>query len=236
MSLSFERIQDDPRANQVTPFFRFETIEDIEASNREKKPVLRTIELCEIRIAGDKNYAPAVPADSIWKTIDGRAITYAERFSEQYRQFVSGAAQEASGTPLEQLAPYGISQAQISLCRALRIHSIEAVHSLEGPNLKSLGVQGNELKRMADAYLADRASGSMAVSEIDDLKRQIAELTAKNMALSASDAVIEEAAFEDGVFSNMSDAQLKEYIRQRTGAAPRGNPSRDTLLRMAEEA
>ncbi|NVN06060.1 hypothetical protein HW509_10735 [Asaia spathodeae] len=221
----------------VTPFFRHETVEDVMASQREKRAVMRTIEVCELRIAGEKNYVPVVPADSIWQVQNGQSVTYAERFSEQYRQFKTGGAQEASGTPLQELSPYGITPAQISLCRAMKIHSIEAAHSLEGHALKALGVQGNDLKRMTAAYMANLARGGQVESELEQLRRQVAELTAarKTSPLSGN-----EEANDDGIseasFDEMSDDQIKAYIRERSGSAPRGNPSRETLVRMALEA
>lgn len=227
----------------VTPFFRHETVEDVMASQREKRAVMRTIEVCELRIAGEKNYVPVVPTDSIWQIQDGQSVTYAERFADQYRQFKLGGSQEASGTPLQQLSPYGITPAQISLCRAMKIHSIEAIHSLEGHGLKVLGVQGNELKRMAAAYMANVVRGGQVETEVDDLRRQVAELTAmlKGTQVEAdiAEVVAVEAAneaIEASEFAAMSDEQIKAYIRERTGAAPRGNPSRETLLRMAAEA
>lgn len=240
MSFAFERIVNEPHHNMITPHFRYDTVEDVPASQREKRPIMRTIEVCEIRIAGEKNYVPVVPVDTIWKTIDDRPITYAERFSDQYRQFKSGLTQEASGTPLEQLTPFGISPAQISLCRAMRIYSIEAIGSLEGQNLKALGAQGNDLKRMAEAYMADRAGGVGAAREMDALRRRIAELEAAQA--DHTNAVVESVSFdqdassENHPFAGFSDDDLKQYLREKTGAAPRGQPSRATLLRMAEEA
>lgn len=237
--LSYARI-DQPMTNYaVTPFFRYETVEDVEASRREKRAVMKTIELCEMRIAGEKNYVPTVPAESIWKNENGQPITYAERFSEQYRQFKLGATQSGEGTPLQQLRPFGISDAQISLCRALRIYSIEAVHSLEGAPLKALGVSGNELKRMANAWMAEQARGGQVVSELDALRREIAELKAEK----AADQVMAEVALDEvqeavtisSARDDWTEDRLKAYIKERTGSAPRGNPSRETLLRMAEE-
>ncbi|MCP1270561.1 hypothetical protein [Acetobacter cerevisiae] len=240
MEVAISRVEKPPTDFAVTPFFRYETVEDVEASRREKRAVMKTVELCEMRIAGEKNYIPTVPADSIWKTENGQAITYAERFSEQYQQFKLGATQSGDGTPLQQLRPFGISDAQISLCRALRIYSIEAVHSLEGASLKALGVSGNELKRMANAWMAEQARGGHVVSELDALRRKVAELEAEKAAERAvAEEALEEAAADAEIvsaFSGMTEEQLKSYIKERTGAAPRGNPSRETLLRMAEEA
>src|SRR5690606_20628743 len=84
--------------------------------------------------------------------------------------------QKAAGTPLEMLKPYGITPAQLSLCRALKIYSIEALHQLEGPNVKNLGMAANDLKRMADDYMADRAKGTRALSEVEKLRAEIERL------------------------------------------------------------
>lgn len=240
MDLSYERV-DQPMTNYaVTPFFRYETVEDVEASRRAKEPVMKTVELCEMRIAGEKNYVPTVPADSIWKTENGQPITYAERFSEAYRNFKMGANQSGEGTPLQHLRSLGITDAQISLCRALRIYSIEAVHSLEGNSLKALGISGNELKRMASAWMAEQAQGGHVLSEVEALRRELEELKAEKaeQARLAADVIeeAEDASEIANAFAAMTDEQLKAYYKERTGAAPRGNPSRETLLRMAEEA
>lgn len=236
MDVAISRVDRPMTDFAVTPLFRYDTVEDIEASRREKRPVMRTIELCEMRIAGEKNFQPVVPADSIWQVHNGQPITYAERFGEQYRAFKLGNSQTGDGTPLQELAPYGITQAQISLCRALQIYSIEAVHSLEGKGLKALGVQANELKRMAGAWMADQANGSEAMSELDALRRRVAELEADNKIVEAIAEEAVEDTIEASAFAAMDERQLKAYIKERTGQTPMGNPSRDTLLRMAEEA
>ncbi|OAG78044.1 hypothetical protein Amal_00660 [Acetobacter malorum] len=236
MDLSYSRV-DQPMTNfAVTPFFRYETVEDVEASRREKKQVMKTIELCEMRIAGEKNYVPTVPADSIWKTENGLKITYAERFSEQYQQFKVGDSQSGTGTPLQQLRPFGISDAQISLCRALRVYSIEAVQSMEGASLKALGVHANELKRMANAWMAEQMRGGSVLSEVEELRRKVAALEAEKAGAEIIAEEAEDDAAISGAFAAMTDEQLKAYIKERTGAGPRGNPGRETLLRMAEEA
>lgn len=243
MDVAISRVDTPMTDYAVTPFFRHETVEDVMASHREKRAVMKTIEVCELRIAGEKNYVPVVPADSIWQVQDGQPITYAERFGDQYRQFKMGGSQAASGTPLQELSPYGITPAQISLCRAMKIHSIEAIHSLEGAGLKAIGVQGNELKRMAAAYMANLVRSGQVENEVDALRRQVEELKAllkgsQAKAEAAEEGAVEavDEAIEASEFAAMSDEQIKAYIRERTGATPRGNPSRETLLRMAAEA
>src|SRR5687768_926032 len=85
----------------ITPFFKVIEIEDIHASERAGSLVMKTVEVVEVRIAGDKNYSPTFRSDEQWKREGNRTITYAERWSEQYRAFKEGDPQEAMGTPLE---------------------------------------------------------------------------------------------------------------------------------------
>lgn len=223
--VAFERIYEDVNAG-ITPFFRYQVIENIPQSELRGEPVMETHEVVEIRIAGDKNFAPVKLVTEMWKR-DGHLIrTYAERWPEQYAAFLSGTAQEASGTPLEMLKPYGMSDAGLSLCRALKIYSIEALYSLQGQAVKNLGMQGNALKEMADKYMADRAKGT-------DTERELAALRAEIAALKAGGVP---AVVEPLPDAEPSDTELKDRIEALVGARPRGNPSRDTLERMLAEA
>lgn len=228
----------DTRDIQVVPYFRHVTVEDINASEREGHAVMKVREVVEVRFAGSKFYSPVFPTDAMWKREGGRTITYAERWADQYRDFLAGADQKAAGTPLEMLKPYGVSDSQLSLCRALKIYSIEALHHLEGPNLKSLGMSQNALKEMARAYMADRTSGAGSMSEIEALKREIEALkeAAKLPAAEATPSEIEQAvSAANAEFSALSDQELKAYIKDRTGRTPMGNPSREFLLNAARE-
>jgi serine phosphatase RsbU (regulator of sigma subunit) len=164
--------------------------------------------------------------------MDGHhVVTYAERFAKQYAEFQQGAAQHASGTPLEKLSQYGISGAQLSLCRALKIYSIEALHSMEGTNLKALGMNQNALKDMARRYMEDRAAGGAVSAELAALR---AELEALKNPIPV-DAKADADVLPDG-YEAMTDVELKDAIEAKVGARPRGNPSRETLVRMLSEA
>lgn len=226
----------DMRDIQVVPFFKHITVEDINASEREGHAVMKVREVVEVRFAGSKLYSPVFPTDAMWKREGGRTITYAERWADQYRDFQAGADQKAAGTPLEMLKPYGVSDAQLSLCRALKIYSIEALHVLEGPNLKSLGMNQNALKDMARAFMADRSSGAGSMSEIEDLKRQIASLRQALPQQEASPSEIEVfVKTANAEFEAMSDADLKAFIKEKTGRAPTGTPGHEWLVNTARE-
>lgn len=227
----------DTREITITPFFRWEAIEDINASERSGHLEKRMRQVVEVRFAASKLYSPVFPVDAFWQRQNGRVVTYAERWGEQYRAFLDGNAQEAQGTPLEMLKSYGISDAHLSLCRALKIYSIEALYHLEGMELKNLGMASNVLKEMARSYMADRVKNQAGAAELEALKAEIATLKA---ALPASDPKPAEiaAAVEasDAEFEALTDAELKDLISDRIGTRPRGNPSRSTLIGMAREA
>ena len=228
----------DTREITITPLFRYESIEDINRSEREGRLVKKMIQVVEVRFAGTKNYCPVFPVDAVWKTENGQKITYAERWADQYRSFVAGANQEAQGTPLEMLNAYGMSDANLSLCRALRIYSIESLYHLEGDALKSLGMVSNSLKEMARAYMADRAKSNDGVAEMAALRAELATLKAQQV-IPVTEPTPEEIdallRASNDEYDAMSDDQLKEAIAAKVGSKPRGNPSRATLLSSIRE-
>lgn len=229
----------DTREITITPLFRYDSIEDVNASEREGHLVKNMRQVVEVRFAGSKNYSPVFPVDAMWKRENGKTVTYAERWQEQYRAFLDGADQTAAGTPLEMLKTYGISDANLSLCRALRIYSIESLYHLEGDSLKSLGMATNVLKDMARAYMADRSKGTDNAAEMDALRAELASLRASIIpAQEVAPAVIDALQqVSDAEFANLTDDDLKELIASKTGAGrPRGNPSRATLVSMARDA
>lgn len=227
--------------NTMTPYFRYESILNEVQSQMQGREVRELKEVVEVRFAANPYYKPVFDTGAMYRmTEDGMTvITWAERFKEQYQAFLAGAPQEAEGTPLEELQPYGISPAQLSMCRAQSIYSIEALHHLDTNGAKRLGFHGNELRKMAARYMDARSDGSHAQSEINALKAQVAELMKGNI-IPATAPTIEEA--ETSV--KLADAEdhdaqkkldIKEQIKALTGTAPRGNPSLDTLQTMLAE-
>lgn len=223
----------DPREITVTPVFMHIELENIPKSEASGHKVMELHEIVEVRFAGSKHYSPRFPVNEQHRRDGINVITYAERWPEQYRAFKEGNSQEAMGTPLEMLRPMGVTPEQLSLCRALRIYSIEALDALEGQAIKSLGMNANVLREAARKFLADRGDGARALDEISALKARIAELEALSTLVPLQDstpAEIEAAiAKADASFADMSDTDIKDEIERLAGTRPRGNPSRETL-------
>lgn len=221
----------------ITPVFKIIEVENVPKSEKAGRAVMEIKEVVEVRFAGSKNYSPVFPATGFWKREGNRVITYAERWPEQYRAFKEGDPQEARGTPLEMLRDHGITPELISLCRALKIYSVEALHHLEGQALKSLGMNANRLKDAARAFMADRTNAGEAMSEVEKLRAEIAALKAGIVPVEETPPAEVEAmvAAADSAYADKSDEELKESIAAIAGRRPPGNPSRETLERTLME-
>lgn len=230
----------EANSHGITPYFKVITPLNVAQSEEQGKEVYdEPMEAVELRFAGDRNYAPVLPANSMYRKHGTRVITYAERFSDQYRAFTMGGDQVAGGTALEALADYGITPAQLSVCRALKIYSIEALHGLEGPNLKGLGMNANDLKAMAKRYMDEksaRASAS-ASSDIAAMQAEIERLKSLVPADTPKPEDVAEIVAEADAEAAEADEKrlLKDRIETVTGTRPRGNPSVKTLQEMLSE-
>jgi len=227
----------DPNNSLVTPFFEVKAVKDEAASRTAGRPIFRNVEFVQVRIAGDRHYAPRFPAHTMWKRENGEVITYAQRWAEQYARFKADQEQIADGTPLSEL-PF-LDEAQRATLKALRIYSAEALAALDGKPLKSLGMEGNKLKQKAKAYLEtarDTALSTRQAEEISTLRAELDALRAQMLKGAALEPEPEdEGAIEGSGLDALTDDDLKALIAERTGSRPRGNPSRATLLSMAAE-
>lgn len=228
----------------VVPFFRTTAVQNMAASKAAGRPIFKDIEVVEIRIAGDRNFAPIHPAHSMWKRINGEEITYARRWPEQYARFKASQEQIAEGTPISEL-PF-LSEAKRAELRGLKIYTAEALASLEGKNLTVLGAEGRDMKARAAAYM-DRAGGSAKsvalAAENEALRAQIAALQAGESKSGdgapaadpapapASGKGAEEKPADD-LDEEAEKISIKAQIKELTGNAPRGAPSLETLRAM----
>ena len=203
----------------VVPFFKSVAVEDEKASKKAGRPIFKDMEVVEIRIAGDRNFAPVFPAHSMWRRVDGDEVTYADRWPDAYGRFKEGQEQVAHGTPLSEL-PF-LTEGKRQELRGLKVYTAEALASLDGKNLTNLGPKGREFKDQAAAYL-ERAKG---VAVDTALRARIEEL----------EALVANGGGSTGAEDQSERDILKAQIAEKTGAKPRGNPSVETLREMLAE-
>lgn len=188
-------------------------------------------------------------------------VTYAMEYSAQYKQFKDGHAQTMTGTPIEELSFLTASK-RLEL-KALNIYTAEQLAALDGQPLKQLGMSGRSLKDQASAYL-EAAQGSADVTRLAaenaELREMMKRMQAQIANLASADPSPAEPVHSDddgedsppisarltvqaavaasdvaSEFSDWADADIKEWIRDETGATPRGNPSHATLVAMADQ-
>lgn len=252
--MAFQPVELDMHDITITPVFRHESIEDVNASERlgTLQKSIRTV--VEVRFAGSDRYQPVFPVDAHWQFQNGRSVTYAERWADAYRNFLSGSGQVAAGTPLEMLRPFGISDAHLSLCRALKIYSIEALHMVEGDAANGLQMAKNDLKAMAKKFMDARSNRDAPAEEMAALKAEVEALKLKLAeasdgtkdtvvteivpgvdALEAAQQKANREAAANDQFVQMTDDQLRDFIEQKSGAKPHHRLSRDSLINAAKE-
>lgn len=219
----------------IVATFKYLALKNDAKSLAAGRPIFDDAEVVEIRFPGKRDYSVHhATAMSHWRddpeTGEQTLVTYAERFSHQYRQFKQQQQQTKSGTPLSH-APF-LTEARRAEMRALNIYTVEALALIEGQELKNLGYAGRELKNKAQEYIAEskKAAPSMhLMAELDAAKARMAVLEEDNKMLKA-------ATVEPEEFAGMTLDQLRDYIATQTGMPPQGNCNRKTLLRMAVEA
>jgi hypothetical protein len=175
-------------------------------------------ECVEVRIAGERNFRPIFPVDSLWERQGNLELTYADRWPDAYAAFKAGEQQVADGTDLNMVP--GLGPDRIAELRALNIYTVESLAAIDGRNIKALGGNGYKLKQLAEEFLTKRPQ-FVPNEELEALRARIAELEAQK-------TVATEVLSDDP----RTDEELKQAIADRFGQRPRGNPSRATLLGM----
>src|SRR5215471_12735187 len=229
-----ESAMPDPDASLVASFRNMAVQNDAKTAAA-GRPIFDDVEVCEIRFPGRRDWQ-AFPATSFshWETdpMTGaqQKVTYAERFHRQYLQFKQHASQTKSGTPLTHV-PW-LSEGRRAELRALNIYTVEALAAVDGQELKNLGAGGRELKNRAIEFIEEAKAGASSTQ----MQVELEALRARNQVLeddlAAAAKKLQANATE---FDEMTDEQLRDFIKAQSGHTPQGNVNRKTLIRMATD-
>lgn len=201
-------------------------VQNPRASKEKGRPIFEDKEFVRIRFPGDRNrtHEAFATEKALRDPQSNEWLSYIDRFPRHYEAFKKGQAYIGEGTPLAELV--FLTESQRAELRALNIHTAESLAAMEGVPLKQLGMGGRELKNQAQAYL-DNASGSASVtkmaSKIADLEALVAELRSDKEGVASSE------------FASWSADQIKDWIAEKIGERPKGNPSHTTLVKRADE-
>lgn len=227
--------------------FFMEAIESPAKTRLEGRPIFEDKEFVRVKFPGDNKRVHVAPAHEGYRRDPetNEWVSYAQDYPRHYERFKQGLSQATEGTPISEL-PFLMESKRAEL-RALNIHTAEQLASLDGSFLTRLGMGGRALKDQAAAYIARASGGALEArlaAENADLKDQMGLLQAQmrelmeTVAAPQSGPMIErheDDAPATSIFAEWATDDLKAFIKDRTGAAPRGNPGHDTLVRMASE-
>lgn len=205
------------------PRFFMKAVENKAKSLEENRPVFDEREMVEIRIPGDRL------ATHVNYVLD----EHRQRWPDHYAAFKRGEARAASGTPLEQWPP--MTTGRVATLKALGILSVEELSTLPDNMLTSLGMGARELRDQARAYLEAAAGGAAvarATAENADLRAQMERMQTQMEALMRGSGAAVPAAVDvsDRAVDELTDDELKAYIKRETGEGVRGTPNRQTLI------
>jgi hypothetical protein len=225
----------DPDASLVVSF-RNVAVKNDAKSKLAGRPIFDDVEHCEIRFPGRRDWQ-AFPASAFagWKNdqFSGEQVsyTYAERFSKQYRQFKEHVAQTKSGTPLSEV-PF-LTEARRAELRAQNIYILEQLAAIDGQELKNLGHGGRDMKNQALEYI-EASKGNVPDLQLKD-RLEAAEIKNRLLEEDLANARKAQPAASNGTgeFADMTDDQLRDFIRVHSGHTPQGNLNRKVLERMA---
>ena len=207
-------------------------------SKAEGRPVYDDIEMVRIRYPRDNKRVHVAPAHERAFVRGVGKVSYAERFPEHYEAFRRGQEFIGTGTPLKD-APFLTEARRMELQRS-GVMTVDALAEMDATALRRLGMGYVQLGEQARKFLeaahktADETEKAELRAQIDELRAMMSEMQAKPRTL--SDALVDHEEADAAPFEGMDDAALKAMIKDATGAAPRGNPSREALVRMAREA
>jgi hypothetical protein len=232
--------------------FFIEPVEKPALSIEAGRPIFEDTEFVRLRFVGDPKSSFVAPAnDPAGRDREsGQPYSWAQKYPDHYRHFKNNQDQQAAaGTPLTEV-PW-LTAAKRAELKALNIMTVEGLAQLDGALLQRIGMGARELKNKAQAYL-DAANTSApntkmaselaaAQDEIAALRQQMTDFMAMQSGkVPASETLAPATQTEpetpsNSPFENWQDEDIKNWIKEATGAKPQGNPAHKTLVAKADE-
>jgi hypothetical protein len=178
----------DPRCPPVQVSFGLYPMKDEKKSKEANHDVFKDVEFVKIVIPGDRSSLYFQPASE----------THKRRFPRAYASFKDRKGVVREGMAIEEWPV--ISRSLALTLRALNVHTVEALSAVHDGLVDRIGANGRELRAKAQTWLdtaKDNAVAMKAVSEKEDLQRQLAALQAQITALGGGEKLPEGAVIVD---------------------------------------
>lgn len=221
------------------PRFYTEPVQNAAKSAQEGRPIFESKTFIELKHPGDRSYSFIEEIDEngmgmARRDIGGQMVgaDYAERFPKEYAAFKKGEARALSGTPLDEWSP--ISRTRAAELKASNIFTVEEYADVQDGMLSRLGMGAREEREKARTFLAASKAGAnegALAAEVASLRAMVERLQNGQPA----QVQVPQEPQREKTLEDCTDGELKDYIARETGERPKGNPSRDTLLKRAAE-
>lgn len=188
-SLQSPMMRHEEDGGMVFVQFKWESVRNDRMSEQHGRPVHDKVLRVYITAPGNKNQVAAHEVERHFWSPEGEEQKIrtnhivANRFHKQLGAWKTDAAEQLSGTPLQELVALDV--AQIATCKDMGIHTVEALANISDNDL-FLGAR--QWRDLANAYLAKAndqqplaelvAKNEEQATEIEFLKQQLAELKA----------------------------------------------------------
>lgn len=217
------------------PHFYTQAVQDNSRSVKEGRPIFDEIEMVKISHPGDRlhNWTGPVTEKHF---IRGKHYDATELFPDDYAAFKKGGLRASHGTPLEEWPNPGMTKGRVAELKAMDILSVEELGNIPDNVLPKMGMGARELRDAAKAYITtakDGAANAKMAAELAQLRAMVEQLTAG--AAPTFETFSPGFPPEPKDINDCTDDELKAYIKRETGQAPRGTPSRETLIAKAAE-
>jgi hypothetical protein len=223
------------------PRFFVQPVQNQAESAKENRPIFESKRFVELKHPGDRSWSFIEEIDEAGmgltrrNTVEGpKGEDYAERFPREWASFKKGEERAAIGTPIEEWS--GLSRSRAAELKAMNIFTVEEFADVQDGQLGKLGMGTRTEREKARAYLAQASGGA----DVSAMAAQIAQLT--EMVERLSKPTIDHDEERSGQYAvtekpleECSDAELKAYIKEKTGKGVPGQPSRESLLAKAAE-
>lgn len=168
--------------SQVHVEFFADAVEDKSVSTKKGRPVFKDVEKVRILFPGDtKRVLVAYATELCMKGEDGEWMDYRSAYPDHYAMFKKTHGKSSvAGTPLSEAT--FLTMAQRKMLSAQNVMTVEQLASLDGPQLRTLGMNARKLKDQATAYLESAntsADSTRLAAENAEMKEQLAALQAQ---------------------------------------------------------
>lgn len=203
--------------------FFMHPVENPRKTKEAGRPIFDSVEMVSIMAPGNTKTEYTAKASSMHYDSNARKQwTYAERFAEQYASFKRGSESQHPGTPLSEV-PF-LSLAQKAEMNASKIYTVEQLAGMADRDIGKKGMGFRSYVDSAKAYLDTTQGTNALLSELEELRRQVASVKASAPADISAD--VEDSDIE---FDGMEDDDLRNILTD-AGTAVDGRWSRKRLV------